>query len=306
MKISRFVSQVLFVAVSLFAISRADAQNPTISLFSGLSFGSIQGTTTISYSASGAAHFEIQFANYVNATASVTFILPSSLSDGSGDNLPITFATNSGYYNVGSDNAGYGGNQFNPNTGIINAGVNAGVHTDYFFIGGTVTPGNNFVAATYTGTMTMTISVVVSGQTYTASQDIGITATLLGRVSLTATGALDFGQVLAGTTPPALSPHASGAPEITATSTTGSHTYTVTFSASQLNDGYGHTLNFTPSLTASATNNQTGSTTISSPASVNLGRRGSYYFWVGGSLAAVPAGQTPGNYSGTFVLTMAY
>ncbi len=286
----------------------ARAQNPTMTLLNaGIDFGSnITGTTTMAYSSSSSAEFEIQFTNYNSATASVSFILPTNLQDAGGDNLPVSFSTNSAAYNVGT-NSTSGATSFNPNTGILNATVNSGAHTDYFWLGGTITPGSNYVAADYSGTITASITVTVGSTHYSASLDIPTTASLQGNVSLSATGSLDFGQILAGTTPPSFNAQTNpNAPIFTVAGSRNSR-LTVTYSStSSLSDGFGHTLTLTPSPFGNSAMNQAGSTSVPSGSRVRTGNTGNYYLWLGGALGAIPLGQAVGNYDGAFVLEVAY
>ena len=293
--------------------SSANAQNttPVMTLLNGgLQFGSnITRAVTIRYTRSSAAEFEIQFTNYVDATGSVTFILPNFLTDGYGDQLPISFGRNSAGYEVDPPRPNVNNaTSFDPNNGTVNATVQSGVHDDYFWIGGTVRLQLNYVPAAYTGTIIAVIAITVGGQEYSSSLDIPVSATLQGYVSLSASGVLDFGQIISGTTPQALSAMAGNAPEFVANGVRNNRS-TVTYSTNMsLNDGYGHTLTFTPSVYGSSSNIQTGSQPIASGSSLDTGgtNNRNYYFWLGGSLDPVPQGQTPGKYAAAFVLTVNY
>jgi hypothetical protein len=291
----------------LFLSNSASAQTPTMTLLNtGLAFGSnITRTKTIAYTNSNSAAFEVQFTNDVNAMASMTFILPTNLQDASGDNLPVSFASNSAAYNVRT-NSTHGATAFDPSTGVINAAENPGAHNIYFWLGGTVTPGSNYVAATYSGVVTASAVVTVGANQYSASLDIPVTATLQGNVSLSATGTLAFGQIVAGTTPASLSALTTGAPEFIATSSTRSHNYTITYSSTQLSDGVGDALTFVPSLYGSAVNSQTGAASVASGSTVSIGKKGNYYFWLGGSLGTIPVSQPAGKYTGAFVVSITY
>ncbi len=309
----KWMVQSVFLLMLSFSVNEAMAQNPTMTITQDLSFGTnITGTRTIAYNASTAAAFSIQFPNYSQSgTLSLTFILPSDLTDDAGDNLPISFAANSAAYHVGV-NSTRGATTFNPNNGL-NGTLGRAAHTDYFWLGGTVTPGINYTASTYTGTITVLAVVTIGTQQYNASQTITATATLTGNVSMSVTGSLDFGLVVAGTTPPSLSAQSGTAPSITTSVTHGGGgQITVTYSPrTVLNDPYGNTLTFTPSLFGSnVAGNQAGATAVTSGSSLTLsGRRnqtGYYYFWLGGALNPVPNGQQPGTYSGNFVLSVTY
>ncbi len=291
----------MFPLTILLSFSPAKAQTPTISLTRALSFGSIQQSTayTIAYNNASASAFTVQFPDYTGSpTVSVTFILPTDLTDGYGDNLPISFGTTSGAYHANT-NSTNGATTFNLSNGV-NGSLGTAAHNDYFWLGGTITPGT-YVASDYSGIITVVLTVTVGTQQYTASQDVNVTATLLGRVSLSATGSLDFGQIIAGTTPVPLSAQAASAPTFHASGSRKSST--VTFTNSALDDGFSHTLPFTPSVYGGSTNNQAGSKSITSGSTL---ARNNYYFWLGGSLGAVPSGQVPGVYSGTFALRVTY
>jgi len=288
-------------------VDQAKAQTPTISLIQGISFGSnVTGAATIAYNNPSAAAFAVQFPNYTGSPAvSFAFTLPAYLTDAYGDQLPISFGANSAAYhaNLNSTN---GATTFNPGSGV-NGPLGSSSHIDYFWLGGTVTPGTNYTAASYSGAITVVVTVTAGTQQYTASEVVTVTATTTGTISLSATGALNFGQIIAGTTPPSLSALASGAPEFTVTAPARS-TITAEYSlTSSLNDGYGHKLTFTPSLYGNASNTQAGSAAFLSGNSVTLGRRAThYYFWLGGNLGSVVSGQPAGTYSGIFSIRVSY
>lgn len=129
-----FVSLILSVS-----FQQAMAQNPAVTILSDLSFGSTTTTKTIAYNNAAAAHFQVQFPNYSQAgSVSFTFILPTNLTDVDGNNLPISFATNSAAYHV-DVNSTTGATTFDPNAGLSGT-LGQTAHTDYFWLGGTVTP----------------------------------------------------------------------------------------------------------------------------------------------------------------------
>ncbi len=294
----------IMIFLLLIAAGRSMAQSATIVVTRNLSFGSITATTTLAYNSANAAAFEVQFPNYTQtASLTLTFILPANLTDDAGNNLPISFAYNSAAYHV-NVNSTYGATTFNPSTGLSgNLGQTA--HDDYFWIGATVTPPRNYVASDYSGEIVVNVDVTVGTQHYTSSQTIEVTATLQGNVSLSATGSLNFGIIVAGTTPPVLSALAGGAPQISATGVRNNRS-TVSYSTTViLGDGSGNSLTFTPSLYGSGTNNQAGAQPVTSGSVLRPGNRiNVYYFWLGGSLSAVPVGQASGNYTGNFVITV--
>ncbi len=144
-----------------------------------------------------------------------------------------------------------------------------------------------------------------------ASTNVNVTATVIQGLTLTATGTLGFGTVVAGTTPALLSAQTNGsAPMFTATGD-GGHVLTVTYLATASLTGPGTALTFTPSVYGDVSSgNQSGSTTVASGSTVHLtgstGSAGNYYFWLGGALSAIPSSQTPGSYTGTFTLSVNY
>ncbi len=295
-------------AASIFALlvtaSPAIAQYSTIIVSRGLSFGNITAATTLAYNSANAAAFQVQFPNYSQAASlALTFVLPSNLTDDAGDNLPISFATNSAAYHV-NVNSTTGATTFNPANGLTGT-LGQTAHTDYFWLGGTVSPPNNYVASDYSGEITIYVDITVGTQHYVSTQTMTVTATLQGSVSLSATGSLEFGFIVAGTTPPSISALSGGVPEITATGVRNNRSI-VTFSSTVvLSDANSNTLTFTPSVYGSGTNNQAGAQPITSGSALTPGRRVTvYYFWLGGSLAPVPQGQASGNYTGNFIISV--
>ncbi len=296
----------------LFAV-KSSAQTPTITLLRNMSLGMvISGTSnTIAPSDPGAAEIEVQFPGHSGyGYDRITFNLPAALISG-GYSLPVSFGTNSAAWNT--TNSFSGSTVFDPSSGYQTlTGSNAPL-TLYIWIGGTVSPGNNQASGDYTGTINVDAMVwtFYPFNQFQTSQDISLSSSVIQGLTLMSTGTLDFGLIVAGTTPPSLSPQSGSAPEITAAGSGGKH-ITVTYSATtSLDDSHGNTLTFTPSVSGTdIPTNQAGATAISSGQRVRLsGNRqstGYYYFWLGGSLDPVPPNQAPGNYSGTFTLTVNY
>jgi Domain of unknown function (DUF4402) len=290
--------------------------NPTIMLLrQPLSFGMVltNTTNTIAPSDPNAAEIQINFSGYsaLLSYLTITFTLPPSLSSG-GNTLSITFGPTSAAWNT--TNSISGSTTFDPSSGYSRLVGGNNPITIYVWIGGTISPPNQQAAGNYSGTVTVTASAttILPFNTYTASMNFPVTATVIRGLSMTAVGSLDFGQMLAGTTPPSLSAQTNpGAPMFTSAGQL-NHRITATYSSSSsLNDGYGHTLTFSPSLFgATSWTNQAASSHITSGSSVTLtgdaGGTGYYYFWLGGGLGAVPAGQPAGTYTGTFNLTVSY
>ncbi len=143
-----------------------------------------------------------------------------------------------------------------------------------------------------------------------ASTNVTVNSTVIQGLTMSVSGSLSFGTVVAGTTPGSLSAQTNGsAPLITVTGN-GAQLITVTFSTANLS-GPGAAITFTPSVYgANASSKQATSTVVLSAGTVNLtgvtGNAGNYYFWLGGSLSALPANQVPGAYSGSWTISVNY
>lgn len=301
---------VQFIPVLMLLLSAnealAQAHQVNFTPITDLSFGTVTAGTSsnITVSSSGVAEFQVVFVNNArnNAQITLTFALPSSLTSGT-NSLPITFGANSAAYNT--TNSLSGSTSFDPSQGISNFVARRSSLTLYVWIGGSINPPTGQAAGNYTGAIT------VNGTCGHRSNSVLVnaTASIIQGLSLTATGSLDFYQIIAGTTPPSLSAQANGsAPEFTATGNGGQQVW-VTYSSSTLYNG-ANTLTFLPSVYGGPTMTQAASSPVSSGSSIYLsgttGSQGDYYFWLGGSLGAIPAGQVPGNYAGTFTLTVSY
>lgn len=308
------VNQTLIMACLIFLqTAMADAQTPTITVLKDMSFSMVitNTTSTIAPTDPGAAEIEVQFPGQGSfGMNSITLNLPAYLTSG-GNNLPITFGTNSAAWNT--TNSFSGSTTFDPSLGYSRfTGANTPL-TLYIWIGGTISPGNGQAAGNYTGAISANASVATffPFAQYQTNQDIQISATIIQGLSLMSTGTLDFGFIVAGTTPPSLSAQSGTAPEITAAGS-GRSRITVTFSSTTtLDDSHGNTLTFTPNVYGSSVSTgQAGAAVVSSGQRVRLSgtnrTTGYYYFWLGGSLNSPPPGQPPGTYMGTFTLTVSY
>ncbi|MCL4510968.1 MAG: DUF4402 domain-containing protein [Bacteroidetes bacterium] len=312
----RFCQTALLIFALIFGVNEASAQNPTITLLRWpLSFGMVitNTTNTIAPTDPNAAEIEVKFPAY-NGSAFIwlTFTLPTYLTSGA-NNLSITFGTNSAAYNT--TNSLSGSTTFDPSLGyfqVINSNTPL---TLYVWIGGTVSPTNRQATGDYTGTINVNALAWVFAfpfPTYQANQNIPVSATVIKGLSLIATGSLDFGTVLAGMTPAPLSAQTNGnAPMFTAAGSRNRKIFVTYSTTIFLNDGYGNKLTFSPSLYGSSNSlGQTTSQSVAAGSSVTLSGASSgtgyYYFWLGGSLNSIPTGQPPGNYTGTFTLTVNY
>jgi hypothetical protein len=307
----RLCQHIIFCFAFFFLAECADAQNPIIAPLTDLSFGMVlagTNTNTIASTDAGAGSFETQVTNTSarrRMTVQLTFTLPRNLTNGA-DNLAISFSRTSASYNTTNDPTS--ATTFNPANGYTWRVPGNSTDSRYFWIGGTVSPTAGQAAGTYTGTITAT----VTSQTYSATLSIVVTATVISGLSLTAAGSVNFGEILAGTTPASLNAQSNiNAPIISAAGAR-NNGITVTYSStSTLNDGSGNTLTFTPSVYGSTSStDQAGSTPVSSGSRVTLTglRRGTgyYYFWLGGDLGTIPLNQPAGNYNGTFTLSVSY
>lgn len=315
-----FVKAAILFPMLFIIVPIADAQSPTITVFSNLTFGMSLGnaTNTVAPADPGAASFEIQVPGFSmstkgSASIQVSISVPYSLTSGKKNSMNVTYSANSGAWNT--TNSFSGVTFFSPSSGLSQT-LYADTPLDlYVWIGGTATPGGTWQAAgDYTGSISVSVLVTVTdkGKTkYTASQTIPVSATVIQGLSMTASGALDFGQIVAGTTPPAILAQSGFAPKITAAGG-GGENVTVTYSSRvPMNDSYGDSLIFTPSVYGSdVSTNQSGASAVLSQSQVTLsgtsGATGYYYFWLGGSIAPVPAGQSPGSYTGNFTITVNY
>lgn len=150
----------------------------------------------------------------------------------------------------------------------------------------------------------------VSEAQTSANANVTVTATVIQGLTIAVTGGpLDFGNIVAGTTPAPINAQSSSV--LFTVTGNGSSQVTVTYSGVSLNGPSGATLNFTPSVYGSSSQSgQSTSTEVTSGSTVNLsgatGSGGNYYLWLGGNLGSVPTSQTTGSYTGTFTVTVSY
>ena len=310
---------IVLLAMATIEVPALRAQSPTITVFQGLTFGMSLGNTTNTVAPTDptAAAFLIQvpgytMSKYAYASINVSITLPYSLTAGGSHTMNVSYSTNSACWNTTNSFSGI--TYFGPSSGI-NQQIYANTPLNlYIWIGGTAAPGGSWLpSGNYTGTISVTAKVSVSKPkaSYTASQTIPVTASVIQGLSLSETGSLDFGQIIAGTTPAAISAQSGSAPELTAAGS-GGKSMTVSYASSiPISDMYGNTITFLPSLYGSSlSTGQAGATAVASQTAVTLsgtsGQTGYYYFWLGGSIAPVPASQPAGAYSGTFTVTVNY
>ncbi len=155
----------------------------------------------------------------------------------------------------------------------------------------------------------MAMTVPLFAQT-SASQSVTVEATVLQGLKVTVSGGpLNFGSLVAGTTPPAITAQSSSV--MYTITGNGASNVKVTYAATTLSGPGTNTLDFTPSVYgASSSSSQSSSTEVPTGSTVSLtgsnGSAGNYFLWLGGDIGAIPSNQTPGSYSGTFTLTVSY
>ncbi len=160
-------------------------------------------------------------------------------------------------------------------------------------------------------------AVQISFAQNNASSGVTLAATVIQGLTVSVSGEDNFGTIVAGTTPSALNAQtgtvgsaAGNIAQVTLTGN-GAQTIHVTYDATDnLTKSGASDITFTPSVYGYATNTQSSSAAVSSGGTVALsgasGSAGNFYFWIGGSLSALPANQTPGAYSGTWTISVTY
>jgi Domain of unknown function (DUF4402) len=158
--------------------------------------------------------------------------------------------------------------------------------------------------------ITLFATTGVSFAQTSANTNVTINATVIQGLTLSVSGGpLNFGTIVAGTTPASISAQSSSV--LFTASGNGGSTVTVTYSNVTLSGPSGATLNFTSSVYGSSSSSgQSSSSNVPSSSTINLsgttGSAGYYYLWLGGNLGSIPSNQTPGAYSGTFTMTVNY
>lgn len=138
------------------------------------------------------------------------------------------------------------------------------------------------------------------------SENLNVNVTVIKALTLTKTAGtnLDFGTNAAGTTPAAIAYDAGVEFEADGQTST---SITVTHSGSVNLTGPGADIAFTPDFRGFNENTPASATAVTSGTTRTLdATTGKYYFWLGGSLAALPATQTAGSYTATWTLSVAY
>lgn len=150
-------SMALVTAVTIWVPRSSCAQ---VTAVKGLQFGTvISGTTTsVPPTASGALEFKISGLVMVASYANLT--LPTTLArTGGGNGLPVSFCTTCGVYRLNNNNP-VGGTVFNPNVGFSGLALTVNT-TVYVWLGGAANPPLNQPAGSYTGTVVLTIGLLL-------------------------------------------------------------------------------------------------------------------------------------------------
>jgi hypothetical protein len=131
----------------------------TITTLSNLNFGSVPKgvATTVLPSAAGAGAWQVD--GNRNAFATITFTLPTVLTNIQalpGSTMPITFSATSAIWNRSTNNPA-AGTVFDPNVGTTGRFGPPGTPTLYIWIGGTVNPAANVKPGIYQGTIIVTL-----------------------------------------------------------------------------------------------------------------------------------------------------
>lgn len=139
----------------------------------------------------------------------------------------------------------------------------------------------------------------------TASENLTVSVNVIRALTLTkVTGSdLDFGINAAGTTPTAIAPGSGVQFEADGQANT---QLLVTHSGDVDLTGPGDAIAFTANIVGNSTDDAGSAVALPDATNVTLSAGGRFYFWLGGSLAALPASQAPGTYSANWTLTVAY
>lgn len=137
------------------------------------------------------------------------------------------------------------------------------------------------------------------------SANVNLTVNAGGSVA--STSPLSFGTQVQGASNVTVNPVTGGssAAAFNLSSGTATHSYSITWTHLDLTLG-GNTITWTPSVAVNTANTQSSATAISSGGSVTSDGSGNAYMWVGGTISSIPGNATPGSYSGSVTLSLAY
>lgn len=296
----------LFSLVSaVFIFNSAVSGQPTLSTVSNLNFGTVvSGSQIYTISLGGASEGKVSIRG-TNRRVYVTLTPPARLTNGS-NTIPYTWAA---AYNNAADNPTIA-TVFSSTTAnfILNARVGFNYYA-YVYIYGSINLTSVVPSGTYTGTLTVTASYNAGGNP-NRSTAVTVQSTVIQGLTLSASSSLNYGTVVAGTVPNIIVPQSSANAVAITTTGNGGQAVTITYPSTVTLSSLTSSVTFVPNLSGYASNNQLSSTSKPSGTVVNLsgttGSAGHYYFWLGGSLNAIPMSNPPGNYSGTFTLSATY
>jgi Domain of unknown function (DUF4402) len=292
------------ISVILLCNSGAFGQ-PTLSTVTNLNFGTVvSGSQVYTIPLGNASEGKVSIRG-TNRRVYVTLTPPATIKFGT-NSIPYTWAA---AYNNTADNP-TSATVFASTTAnfILNARVGASYYA-YIYTYGSLNLTSTHASGLYTGTFTVTASYNAGGNP-SRSSAVTVSSTVIQGLTMSTSGPLNYGTVVAGTTPNVISPQTSGSAVTITASGNGGQGVTITYPATVTLSSGTSNVTFVPNLSGYPSNSQSSSTSKPSGTSVNLsgttGNPGSYYFWLGGSLNAIPMGNPPGNYSGTFTLSATY
>ncbi len=295
---------VLILAICLLFSSNAAGQ-PTLTKIADLNFATVvSGGGVYTVSLGGASEGKVSISG-TNRRVYVTLTPPANLTNG-GNSIPYTWAA---AYNNTADNPATATTFASTTANFI---LNVRVGTSYYayiYLYGSLNLSSVKPAGTYSGNFAVRASYNAGGNP-SRSVTALVNSTVIQGLTISASGSLNYGTVVAGTIPNVISPQTSGSAVSIVATGNGGQAVTVTYPASAVLYSGLNSVTFVPNLSGYPSNNQPSSTSIASGSSVNLsgttGSAGYYYFWLGGSLNAIPPGLAAGNYSGTFTLSATY
>ncbi len=293
--------------LALFLLSPGAHAQPTVNKIANLSFGTVVsggGTYTVSLGAAGEGSFSIYGTK--GTTVYVTLLPPANMTY-SGNNVPYSWAAS---YNS-SANSASGATTFAGTTASfpLNTRINKTTYAAYVYVYGSANLTSTFPPGSYSGLFSLSASYIASGSPSKSNQ-LTVGATVIQGLTMSASGPLNFGTLIAGTIPNSISPQTSASAVAITLTGNGGQSVTVTYPSSATLTSGTNSLTFTPNLAGYSTLSQTKSSTVSSGSIVKLsgktGSTGNYYLWLGGSIPALSASTASGNYSGTITLSATY
>ena len=278
---------------------------PSISRNSNLKFGTVVSGGGVYPILLGSSTEGRATISGTNSLVYVTLSMPATLANGANN---ISYTWGAAYNNNANDPATATPFSSATATFVLNK-RQAGSYRAFIYIYGSVDLSSVAASGNYKGSAVVSVSYSPSGVPNN-SVTVNLTATVIEGLALQSGGSLSFGTVVAGTTPAAIDPHTSSSAATITAAGNGGQSVTISFPATTTLASGVNTLTYLPSLYGFKNNNQGSSSQITSGGTINLsgstGNEGNFYFWLGGSLGAIPVGQAPGSYSGVFVISASY